>query len=168
MKTIIILGSNRRNGNTAKVANEIASRIPADLVNLLDYKISPYDYEHHNRTDDFLPLIREIIEGYDTLIIATPVYWYSMSSVMKVFFDRLSDLLTIEKDLGRQLRGKGMAVINSSNGGNLGDDFWHPFVATADYLGMTYLGHQHTLEGESNASALAAFLSNFPNDNPFE
>ena len=38
------------------------------------------------------PLI-PIIEKYDTLIFATPVYWYSMSGIMKVFFDRKNDNL---------------------------------------------------------------------------
>jgi multimeric flavodoxin WrbA len=44
--------------------------------------------------------------------MVTPVYWYTMSGIMKVFFDRFSDLLRIEKDLGRKLRGKSMAVIS--------------------------------------------------------
>ncbi|MCP4458779.1 MAG: NAD(P)H-dependent oxidoreductase [Cytophagales bacterium] len=38
--------------------------------------------------------------------MATPVYWYSMSGIMKVFLDRIYDVLTIEKELGRKLHGK--------------------------------------------------------------
>ena len=56
--------------------------------------------------------MKTIISKYDTIIFATPVYWYSMSGILKVFIDRITDLLTIEKELGRKLRGKKMAVVS--------------------------------------------------------
>ncbi len=144
MKKLIILGSSRKDGDTKKVVDELISISGWDLVDLNDYNISYYDYEHKNMDDDYLPLMLKIIADYDVLIFATPVYWYSMSGIMKVFFDRITDLLKNEKDLGRKLRGKGMAVVSCSSGGNLGEHFWHPFTATAEYLGMNYLGNAHT------------------------
>lgn len=60
----------------------------------------------NSRNADYLNLMKQILDKYETLILATPVYWYSMSGIMKVFFDRLTDLLTIEKEFGRKLRGK--------------------------------------------------------------
>lgn len=157
MRKVIILGSSRKNGNTAKIAQQLNCQSDWELINLSDYNISYYDYEHHNKDDDYLPLIKRIIENYEVLIFATPIYWYAMSGIMKVFFDRITDLLTIEKDLGRKLRGKKMAVISSSNGGNLGKQFWLPFMHSADYLGMDYLGHLHTLEDEDNSEKITAF-----------
>lgn len=74
--------------------------------------LHPTDYEHQNSNDDYLKLMKEIIKKYDTLIFTLPIYWYSMSGIMKVFFDRIADLLTFEKELGRQLRGKKMAGIS--------------------------------------------------------
>ncbi|WP_278019869.1 flavodoxin family protein [Flavobacterium ginsengisoli] len=97
-KKVIILGSSRKNGNTAKIVDKLSKEHNIDVVNLSDYKISHYDYESKNLGDDFLPLIRGIIEKYDTLIFATPIYWYNMSGIMKVFFDRISDLIRIEKE----------------------------------------------------------------------
>jgi len=82
-----------------------------------------------------------------------------MSGIMKVFLDRLTDLLIIEKELGKKLRGKNMAVISSSNGGNLGDAFWLPFTATANYLEMEYLGNIHTIAGEKNVAVLERFIN---------
>jgi hypothetical protein len=67
---------------------------------------------------------------------------------MKVFFDRITDLLTIEKDLGRQLRGKSMATLSCSVGNHLGDLFWLPFSETAKYLGMNYIGNLHIVIDE--------------------
>lgn len=152
-RTVIIVGSSRKGGETFRAAQLLQSVLGADLVELIDYRIGQYDYAHGN-SDDFPALIRRFISDYDTLIFATPVYWYSMSGVMKVFFDRITDLLDIDKELGRQLRGKNTAVISSSAGDHLGDDFWHPFKATAKYLGMRYLGNAHTVVGGDYSSEL--------------
>lgn len=158
MKIAIIAGSSRNDGDTTKLVQHITKLTRADVYDLNGYQFSYYDYEHLNKGDDFLPLIRKIIEENDTLVFVSPVYWYAMSGIMKVFFDRMSDLLTIEKDLGRKLRGKNMAVITCSLGNNLGNDFFLPFIATADYLGMHYLGGHHTHVEEDYLSDLEDFL----------
>ncbi|MBF02667.1 MAG: FMN reductase [Flavobacterium sp.] len=142
-KAVIIVGSSRKNGNTTKIVSEIHNQLLIDVINLSDYDFSYYDYESKNRADDFFELIKGIIEKYDTLIFATPVYWYTMSGIMKVFFDRFSDLIRIEKETGRKLRGKNMAVISNSHDSSIEDDFYLPFQKSAAYLGMNYLGHKH-------------------------
>jgi len=159
MKTVIIIGSSRKGGETFKIVNEIMKESKDwDLIDLNDYEIGYYDYEHKNRNDDYLPLMKQLISKYDNFVLATPVYWYSMSGIMKVFLDRITDLLEIEKDLGRQLRGKNMAVISSSIGNNLGNTFWLPFSETANYLGMKYLTNIHTITGEKNKQKLTEFI----------
>ncbi|HEX5742325.1 MAG TPA: NAD(P)H-dependent oxidoreductase [Flavobacteriaceae bacterium] len=142
-KKVIIIGSSRINGNTNRIATEIATRYNFDVINLSDYSFSYYDYESNNLTDDFFPLIKNIIEKYNTLIFATPVYWYSMSGIMKVFFDRFSDLIRIEKETGRKLRGKNMGVISNSHDSTIDDVFYIPFRKSAAYLGMNFIGNQH-------------------------
>ena len=142
-KKVIILGSARKNGNTTKIVDEIAKESGIDVIDLSDYTISHYDYESKNKEDDFLPLIRRILQEYDTLIFATPVYWYNMSGIMKVFFDRFSDLIRIEKETGRKLRGKKIGVISNSHDDEIEESFYIPFKKSADYLGMEYLGHAH-------------------------
>jgi len=142
-KKVIILGSARKNGNTTKIVAEISKEQEIEVIDLSDYNISHYDYESKNKEDDFLPLIRRILEEYDSLIFATPVYWYNMSGIMKVFFDRFSDLIRIEKETGRKLRGKKIGVISNSHDNEIEESFYIPFKKTADYLGMEYLGHAH-------------------------
>lgn len=159
MKTLIILGSSRKDGDTKKAVDEVVSISGWDLIDLNDYDISYYDYEHKNLNDDYLPLMRKIIENYDVLIFATPVYWYSMSGIMKVFFDRITNLLDLEKDLGRKLRGRSMAAISCSGGGNLGEHFWLPFSESAGYLGMKYLGNLHTIAGKDERENLREFIA---------
>lgn len=142
-KKVIIVGSSRNNGNTTKIVDVISNQLNIDVINLNDYQFSYYDYESENRSDDFLPLIKSIIEKYDTLIFATPVYWYSMSGIMKVFFDRFSDLIRIEKETGRLLRGKKVAVLSNSHDNEIDFEFYIPFRKSAEYLGMNYLGDKH-------------------------
>lgn len=137
--TVIILGSSNSHGNTRKIINEFLIHHPARLIDLNQYKISYFDYEHKNQNDDFLPLITDLLK-YDEWIFATPVYWYSMSAVMKTFFDRISDLLKIRKDLGRQLRAKTMKIIVCSSNSEFYEYFEKPFEASANYLGMNYYG----------------------------
>ncbi|UKJ08754.1 flavodoxin family protein [Solitalea lacus] len=158
MKKLIILGSSRKNGNTQKAVDILNSLSGFDILDLGDFNISQYDYEHKNNKDDYLKLMHRIIDNYDTLVFATPVYWYSMSGVMKVFFDRFTDLLDNEKELGRKLRNKNMAVLSSSIGDHLGENFWLPFIETAKYLGMNYIGNVHTITDQDPTEELMKFV----------
>lgn len=148
--TLIIKASSNRNGNTLKVINALQKNIEADVIDLLDYNIGHFDYNFKNANDDFIPLLEKIIPQYNTIIFATPVYWYAMSGILKVFFDRLSDLLHYKKDLGRQLRGKKMAMISNSGENDRKEGFNMPFIESANYLGMEYLGDVHIWFSESN------------------
>ncbi|WP_375559515.1 flavodoxin family protein [Bernardetia sp. OM2101] len=143
MEVLIIQGSARKNGNTNKIANYIQEKTDCDFIDLKNYTISNYDYDSRNKNDDFLPLMREIVE-YDLIIFATPIYWYSMSGIMKTFFDRITDCLKIDKDTGRKLRGKSMAMVSCGSDEEIKDGFEMPFRESANYLGMTYKGSVHT------------------------
>jgi multimeric flavodoxin WrbA len=109
--TIVIFSSSRRNGNTGKLLDNVSPFINADFVDLGNYDIGHYDYDHRNINDDFLPLINRVL-SYDTIIFASPVYWYSVTPAMKAFIDRISDLLDLPKllETGRKLRGKTASV----------------------------------------------------------
>ena len=148
MNGIIIQGSARSNGNTHKIAQFLLQRGDFDFIDLKEKQIAEFDYEHQNRQDDFLPLIRKLVAEYDLFVFATPVYWYSMSGIMKTFFDRISDCLKIEKETGRKLRGKKMAMFCCSSDEEVFPEFNMPFKRSAEYLGMQYLGDVHTwIEG---------------------
>ena len=53
-KSVIIVGSSRKNGNTSKIIDAVANQHNIDVVNLSDYNFTYYDYESNNREDDFL------------------------------------------------------------------------------------------------------------------
>ncbi|RLD68765.1 MAG: FMN reductase [Bacteroidetes bacterium] len=143
-KTVIILGSSRSDGNTRKVVDRVISyNNEIDLIDLGNYDISYFDYEYKNQGDDFQKIAKKLLT-YDQIIFATPVYWFSMSAPLKTFFDRFSDLLHLHKEMGRKLRGKTMGMISSSSGNNINDYFRSPFIESAKYLGMNYIGDMHS------------------------
>lgn len=143
-KTIAVFASARRNGNTGKLVDRIANELNIEVIDLADYEISAYDYEHQNIDDDFIPLMHKLLH-YDNMIFASPVYWYSMSAQMKVFVDRTSDFLDVDhlKDIGRQLRNKTAYIVCTSISSDADASFINSFKDTFNYLGVKYGGYIH-------------------------
>ena len=143
-KGVIIQASSRSKGNTFKMVSFLQELTGFEVIDLNQKKINHFDYDFKNQNDGFNALFKTIVQNYETIVFATPIYWYTMSGLLKVFIDRISDFLHIEKDFGRLLRGKQMAVLSCSNEDKLFEGFTMPFTETANYLGMQFIGHIHT------------------------
>ncbi len=161
MSVVAILGSSRADGETARLLDEVLSHFPeAERFDLGALRIAPYSYEHVHSGDDFLPLARQILKA-QTIIFASPVYWYSMSGQMKIFFDRLTDLTDPPyKALGRQLAGKTVYAVATGGDDAPPTSFSPPFSETAGYFnmgwgGMLYRRGRHALSLEDKAAARA-------------
>jgi len=122
--------------------DRIAQELQIDVIDLGEMNISAFDYEHRNRDDDFEPLIHQVL-SFDQMIFASPVYWYSVAPPMKIFIDRLSDLLDVPDllDTGRRLRNKTGFVVSTSVDDEPDAPFIEAFRATFNYLGMAYGGY---------------------------
>ena len=143
MTIALLLASSRSAGNTRRLIDLAFPKGGYVLEDLTVLKVGFYSYEYANEGDDFFPLITRML-NHNTWIIATPLYWYSMSGQAKVFFDRLSDLLSAHKELGRMLRGKKLAVLCSGTDPDIPPSFNDPFRLTCEYLGMEFLGTHYT------------------------
>jgi len=137
-KPIVIFGSSRKDGETWKAVTSVF-KSPDEIVsiNLNELKLSYFDYDQENIDDHFLGVVEQML-NHKTIILATPVYWYSMSAIMKAFLDRWADLLISRKDLGRALKDRNLSVITSY--ANDASGFETPFELTSKYLGMQYGG----------------------------
>jgi multimeric flavodoxin WrbA len=144
LSTIALLSSARRHGNTGQFTDRIASRLAIEVVDLTALRIAAYDYAHASRDDDFEPLMQRVLE-YDQIIFASPIYWYAVSPALKIFLDRISDLLELPDLLaqGRRLRGKMGYVVCTSVGEEPSAAFLMAFRDTFDYLGMHWGGLAH-------------------------
>lgn len=144
LDTIALFSSSRRNGNTGQWMDRIAKELEIEVVDLATRNISAYDYEHRNRSDDFEPLMKRVLE-FEQIIFASPVYWYSVSPPLKIFLDRISDFLDLPDLLedGRRLRGKRGFVVCTSIYDEAPASFVGAFLDTFNYLGMHFDGIAH-------------------------
>ena len=100
-QVLVILGSPRRMGNSAALAARIsrgAESAGAEVENLFlqDLEISPcrgcdtcqqHDSKGCAIKDDMQEIYPKLIRA-DAWVIASPVYWFTMSSQTKIFMDR--------------------------------------------------------------------------------
>lgn len=142
--------------------DRIAAELRIGVTDLAALEISPYDYDHRNRGDDFEPLMMRILD-HDAIIFASPVYWYAVSPPMKAFLDRISDFLDLDDLLthGRRLRGKTGYVVCTSIYDEPPSPFVGCFTDTFDYLGMRFGGmaHVNCRDGYDSARHEGAALS---------
>lgn len=169
--TIIVLGSSRSTGNTYTAVQQVLQQNPADFIDLNHYTIYDYSYDNSNQSDDFKNVTEKVLQ-YKTIILATPIYWYTMSAVMKRFVDRWTDLLDVNTP---SFAGKNLAVISSYASYPEGKDgFEDIFKNTAKFLNMNYLGccfyyAGSEVEGvEENINELEKFVSHHCNDYSIE
>jgi multimeric flavodoxin WrbA len=144
LNAVALFSSSRRNGNTGKFVDRIATNLNIEVIDLARVRMSPYDYEHRNRGDEFESLMRRIL-GCEHLLFATPVYWYAVAPTMKVFLDRITDFLELPDLLneGRRLRGKRGYVVCTSIYDEPPASFLNAFRDTFDYLGIEHGGVAH-------------------------
>lgn len=151
---IIIQGSARTKGNTAKVGAYLCQEYNMSMLHLQDYNLLPFSYDGP-ADDRFEKIVTELVK-HESIVLMSPIYWYTMSGQMKIFLDRITDLLRWNKELGRQLRGKKMYVVSSSESDDAPEEYAYPFELSAGYLGMEYKGYAHTWveEGEIAGESL--------------
>lgn len=149
MSVLILYGSSSAEGHTTRSAHEIARITDGEAIDVGAQGIGTYDYEAHNTEDGFYRISRKMLAS-DTIVFATPVYWYAMSAQMKIFFDRLNDLTTVRKQDGRALAGKTTYLIANGSEEALPEGFEIPFRRTSDYFAMQYKGAHYLYTGRKN------------------
>ncbi len=164
-KVLIIIASARKQSDTKKQLEKVFEEIEFDIIDLLDFEILPYNYcGDYSSSDKFLGIIEKILE-YDKIVFATPVYWYAMSGLMKIFFDRLTDLVTINKSFGRNLKGKKIFLFAVGSDKTSPTGFEIPFELTAKYFHMTfndyiYISTKHLLTNKEVDDKIKDFIEN--------
>lgn len=98
MSILFINGSPNKNGNTVRLTKKFLKDKEFQTLNLVDYKI--YSYGQRFEDDQFNEVIEQMKQA-DTIVIGSPLYWHSMSGLIRNLLDRFYDLL--DEDL---LKGK--------------------------------------------------------------
>lgn len=137
-KILVVLGSARKQSDTEKLVQLLLSEVEHTTLDLLDYKVTPYNYKGAYPADDAFAEVTAALLRHEVIIWATPVYWYAMSGLLKTCFDRLTDLVRINKNQGRQLAGKLTFLVAVGSDAELPEGFIIPFKNTAAYLKMSH------------------------------
>jgi multimeric flavodoxin WrbA len=135
---LVILGTARSESNTRELVARVLADLPHTLIDLAQHSIAPYNYnQDYTDSDAFLPIANQML-AHQSIVFATPVYWYSMSGELKHFFDRLTDLTGTHKALGRLLVNKKIYLLASGSDSELPLGFEVPFQRTAQYFHMRF------------------------------
>ena len=122
-KILVVQGSSRKKGNSIALAEQIAKGAEsvgavAERIYLHDKNISPcqacYACQRPDSSgcaidDEMQPIYKKLIDA-DCWIIASPVYWFTMSAQTKLFMDRCFALQAYKKDA---FAGKRIAIAMS-------------------------------------------------------
>jgi hypothetical protein len=88
-RAIALFGSSRRHGNTGQFMDRIAADAGIEVVDLGTRAISPFDYEHRNRGDDFEPLMMRALE-HDAIVrswiahVGTPAALHTVGNLRQI------------------------------------------------------------------------------------
>lgn len=138
-RVLVIIGSARGNSNTLQAVKNLCPYEQYELLDLRHCRIRNYEYDPSTNEDDDFKVIAAKLLDSDVIIFATPVYWYSMSGSMKVFFDRLTDLTGKYKSIGKALKHKRTYLIASGGSPTLPEGFEVPFRKTSEYFDMLFI-----------------------------
>lgn len=136
----IVVGSARTNGNTMQMANILCEKLQ-NKVSIHDLKalnINGFDYDNAFKDDDFLLTLQSLLDA-DTIILATPVYWYMISSQLKQFIDRLSDISRFYPDLLEQLQKKRVFLLITGESDEAPEGFTSAIEKICTHLQMNYI-----------------------------
>lgn len=84
-KTLFINCSPNHSGITVSDAKQYMRDVEYDTIHLGDYHIDQYGLVTEQ---DQISEVFSLIDQYDSLVIGTPVYWYTISGILKTFMDR--------------------------------------------------------------------------------
>ncbi|MFJ8541064.1 flavodoxin family protein [Streptomyces sp. NPDC093586] len=99
---LFLLGSSRPDGNTELLARRAAEQLPADVeqrwISLAEHPLPEFedlrhDSDHTRPTEGDAALLLDATLAATDLVIASPLYWYSLSAPVKRYLDHWSGWL---------------------------------------------------------------------------
>jgi multimeric flavodoxin WrbA len=152
MKTVILFGSPRKDGNTHVLVDAFARRLrekqhEVSVLYLGDLNICPCRgclsclEKGECAIDDDMEQVSRHIREAEVVVYATPIYWFAPSAQLKLVMDR--SIAFLDGDYSSRVRGKkAVTLITCADASH---DTCQPaldiFRKTFELLGMTYAGH---------------------------
>ncbi|MGN4127944.1 flavodoxin family protein [Lysinibacillus sphaericus] len=102
MNITAFIGSSRQHSNSEELTDYVLEGVAHQKLFIKDLNIQPiHDLRHDAQgfqfvDDDYDQIIHALMTS-DIVVFATPIYWYSMSGIMKNMVDRLSHAIRDER-----------------------------------------------------------------------
>ncbi|MEV7139948.1 flavodoxin family protein [Streptomyces tauricus] len=149
---LFLLGSSRDNGNTELLARKAAEQLPADVTRrwidlaehpLPDFEDLRHDSDHVRPSGDHTATLLDATLAATDLVIASPLYWYSVSASTKRYLDHWSGWLrTPGLDFKETMAGRTLWGVTAL--AHEEQEVAAPLIGTlnhsAAYLGMRFGG----------------------------
>jgi multimeric flavodoxin WrbA len=147
---LFLIGAARAGGNTEILARRSAKELPRDVeqrwIRLPEVPLAPFEDRRHGAGEPPAPggneqLLMDATFAATDIVIASPVYWYSVSASVKLYLDHWSGWLRLPVEFKAKMRGKtlwGVSVLSETAREA------QPLIGTlglcAEYLGMHWGG----------------------------
>lgn len=149
---LFLLGSSRTGGNTELLARRAAEQLPADVEQrwlslaehpLPDFEDLRHDSDHVRPTEGAAGLLLDATLAATDIVIASPLYWYSVSASTKRYLDYWSGWLrTPNTDFKATLAGRTIWGVTAL--AHPEEEVADPLIGTlsnsAAYMGMRFGG----------------------------
>ncbi|MFJ8585638.1 flavodoxin family protein [Streptomyces sp. NPDC093595] len=148
---LFVLGSSRSDGNTEILARVAAEQLPADVprrwidlarVPLPDFQDGRHESEAWQAAEPEETLRQATLEATD-IVIASPLYWYSLSAQTKRYLDYWSGWLTVPgSDFKQRMAGRTLwgVTVMADRGEARAEGLVTTLNHTAAYMGMRFGG----------------------------
>ena len=87
VKTVFVNASQHADGNTADMGRRLLAGVPYEQLDLVEYRI---DALGQRTAGDQLEPVEAMLRRSETIVLGTPVYWHTVSGLLKVLLERLS------------------------------------------------------------------------------
>ena len=135
----VIQSSTNKKGETNSILEDVFKHSPPIKLHLAEHKITPYsEVNEYPSDDEFLTLLNILLRRRN-IVLSTPVYFNSMSGVLKNFIDRFYDLKN-KPEVLKKLAGSNLFIIAAGDDLKLPNNFEEPFIKLAKFLNMKFGG----------------------------
>jgi NAD(P)H-dependent FMN reductase len=148
---LFLVGSARAGGNTEILARRAAKALPRDVgqrwIRMPEVPLAPFADRRHDG-EDFVPpagnerLLLDATYAATDLVIASPVYWYSVSASVKLYLDYWAGWLDQpELEFKQRMRGKTLWGVSAlAEGPEQAEPLIGMLRKSAQYLRMSWGG----------------------------
>ena len=149
---LTLVASARRGGNSELLAREAMRGAPEvrwQTLHLDDYPLPAFADARHGDARDFAyptgagAILLEATLAADVLLMAAPLYWYSLPATAKLYLDHWSHWLRVPGlDFRARMAGKRLYLTSAMAGDDAGEfeGITLPLARTAAYMGMAWGG----------------------------